>query len=72
MGGVPSKPDPAARMQVLGLGYGRTGTLSLTIALEKLLDGPVAHGGCQAFGGSWRNRQSTISFNLLIAGHASH
>lgn len=47
MGGIPSKPDPARfdRLQVIGAGFSRTGTNSLQLALEKVLDGPVQHGG---------------------------
>ncbi|KAH8898633.1 NAD(P)-binding protein [Thozetella sp. PMI_491] len=44
MGGVPSKADPSKTLQVIGAGYSRTGTVSMQIALEKLLDGPVCHG----------------------------
>ncbi|KAI0149341.1 P-loop containing nucleoside triphosphate hydrolase protein [Pestalotiopsis sp. NC0098] len=44
MGGTASKPDYTRKFEVLGAGYSRTGTLSLQIALEKLLDGPVVHG----------------------------
>ncbi|KAF4853390.1 hypothetical protein CGCSCA4_v002211 [Colletotrichum siamense] len=48
MGGAPSVPtDPSRRIQVIGAGYSRTGTVSLQLALEKLLDGPVMHGGTQ-------------------------
>jgi chloramphenicol 3-O-phosphotransferase len=35
---------------VIGAGYSRTGTLSMALALEKLLDGPVMHGGSQLLG----------------------
>jgi len=46
MGGVPSIPsDPSRSLKVIGAGYSRTGTLSMALALEKLLDGPVMHGG---------------------------
>ncbi len=31
--------------RVIGAGYSRTGTLSFTVALEKLLKGPMCHGG---------------------------
>ncbi|KAF3025085.1 hypothetical protein E8E14_014542 [Neopestalotiopsis sp. 37M] len=44
MGGTASKPDYARKFEVLGAGYSRTGTLSLQLALEKLLNGPVVHG----------------------------
>lgn len=46
MGGVPSKPgDPARQLEVIGAGYSRTGTVTMQLALEKILDGPVIHGG---------------------------
>jgi hypothetical protein len=47
MGGVPSKAgDPSTtKFQVIGAGYCRTGTVSMQLALETLLDGPVMHGG---------------------------
>lgn len=40
MGGIPSKPDPARFdcVQVIGAGFSRTGTNSLQLALEKILD----------------------------------
>jgi hypothetical protein len=48
MGGVPSIPtDPSRELQVIGAGYSRTGTVAMQLALEKLLDGPVMHGGTQ-------------------------
>ncbi|KAI1322171.1 P-loop containing nucleoside triphosphate hydrolase protein [Xylariaceae sp. FL0255] len=48
MGGVPSVPrDPSRRVQAIVAGYSRTGTSSMQLALEKLLDGPVLHGGTQ-------------------------
>ncbi|PHH58953.1 hypothetical protein CDD81_4067 [Ophiocordyceps australis] len=51
MGGVPSVPkDPSRSIQVIGAGYSRTGTVSMALALEKLLDGPVLHGGTSLFG----------------------
>ncbi|PTB69299.1 hypothetical protein BBK36DRAFT_1110273 [Trichoderma citrinoviride] len=51
MGGVPSIPaDRSRTVQVIGAGYSRTGTVSMALALEKLLDGPVMHGGTQLFG----------------------
>lgn len=51
MGGVPSVPtDPNRTLEVIGAGYSRTGTSSMAIALEKLLDGPVCHGGSQMLG----------------------
>ncbi|KFH47480.1 hypothetical protein ACRE_015940 [Hapsidospora chrysogenum ATCC 11550] len=51
MGGNASKPtDPTRTLKVIGAGYSRTGTLSMASALEKLLDGPVMHGGSQLLG----------------------
>lgn len=51
MGGTASVPqDPSRTLQVIGAGYSRTGTLSMALALEKLLDGPVMHGGSQLLG----------------------
>ena len=51
MGGVPSIPtDPTRSLKIIGAGYSRTGTLSMALALEKLLDGPVMHGGSQLLG----------------------
>lgn len=49
MGGVASKPssDPDCTLQVIGAGFSRTGTVSMALALEELLDGPVCHGGTQ-------------------------
>ncbi|KAI0172542.1 P-loop containing nucleoside triphosphate hydrolase protein [Hypoxylon sp. FL1284] len=48
MGGVASIPtDPSRRVQVIAAGYPRTGTVSMALALEKLLDGPACHGGTQ-------------------------
>ncbi|ETS02523.1 hypothetical protein M419DRAFT_78321 [Trichoderma reesei RUT C-30] len=51
MGGVPSVPtDPDKSLQVIGAGFARTGTVSMALALEKILDGPVCHGGTQLLG----------------------
>ncbi|KAI1357688.1 hypothetical protein F5Y08DRAFT_323685 [Xylaria arbuscula] len=48
MGGVASIPtDPSRRVQVISAGYSRTGTVSMSLALEKLLKGPILHGGTQ-------------------------
>ncbi|KAK8074219.1 hypothetical protein PG994_005118 [Apiospora phragmitis] len=46
MGGAPSKPgDPSRGLEVIGAGFSRTGTVSMQLALEKILNGPVLHGG---------------------------
>ncbi|KKZ65394.1 hypothetical protein EMCG_08774 [[Emmonsia] crescens] len=51
MGGVPCVPQGHIRsLKVIGAGYSRTGTLSMALALEKLLDGPVMHGDSQLHG----------------------
>ncbi|KAF1975125.1 hypothetical protein BU23DRAFT_361944, partial [Bimuria novae-zelandiae CBS 107.79] len=51
MGAEPSKPtDDSKTLHVISVGYSRTGTLSMTLVLEKLLDGPVMHGGSQFLG----------------------
>jgi hypothetical protein len=51
MGGVPSVPtDKTRRVQVIGAGFSRTGTVSMNMALERLLDGPAMHGGTQIIG----------------------
>ena len=48
MGAVPSIPrDRSRQLEVIGAGYGRTGTSAISMALEQLLDGPVMHGGSQ-------------------------
>ncbi|KAK8075147.1 hypothetical protein PG997_009810 [Apiospora hydei] len=48
MGGSLSKPDPSrSSLEVIGAGYSRTGTSSMQLALEKLVDGPIYHGGTQ-------------------------
>ncbi|KAI1135781.1 P-loop containing nucleoside triphosphate hydrolase protein [Hypoxylon sp. FL0543] len=48
MGGVASIPtDPSKKVQVISAGYSRTGTVSMSMALAKLVDGPVLHGGTQ-------------------------
>lgn len=51
MGGNPSVPtDKSCKLQVIGAGAPRTGTLSMSLALERLLDEPVMHGGSQLVG----------------------
>ncbi|KAI0024791.1 P-loop containing nucleoside triphosphate hydrolase protein [Xylariomycetidae sp. FL0641] len=48
MGGTLSIPtDPSRQVEVICAGYSRTGTSTMQLALEKLLDGPVMHGGTQ-------------------------
>ncbi|KAF5583248.1 hypothetical protein FPANT_8214 [Fusarium pseudoanthophilum] len=49
MGQQYSQPRPGTKLQVIGAGLPRTGTASISRALEILLDGPVYHGGTQAF-----------------------
>ena len=46
MGNHTSRPlDPSRQIQVIGAGMSRTGTVSFGLALERLLSGPVYHGG---------------------------
>ncbi|RYP69181.1 hypothetical protein DL769_005349 [Monosporascus sp. CRB-8-3] len=53
MGGAASVPtDPSRRVEVIGAGYSRTGTVSMQMALTKLLNGPIIHGGTQILEGS--------------------
>ncbi|KAF6811784.1 nad dependent epimerase dehydratase [Colletotrichum sojae] len=47
MGQEASKPKPGTKLQVVAAGLPRTGTASLSKALEILLGGPVHHGGTQ-------------------------
>lgn len=47
MGGVASVPTDNRDVQVISAGYSRTGTVSMSLALARLLDGPVLHGGTQ-------------------------
>ncbi|KAG2421324.1 hypothetical protein HFD88_005298 [Aspergillus terreus] len=47
MGQTASTPKPHAKLQVIGAGLPRTGTASLSAALEILLNGPVYHCGTQ-------------------------
>lgn len=37
--------DLSRSIQVIGAGYSRTGTVSFSLALERLLNGPVCHSG---------------------------
>ncbi|KAI1437883.1 hypothetical protein GGR50DRAFT_643383 [Xylaria sp. CBS 124048] len=48
MGGVPSVPrDRSRKVEVICAGYSRTGTSTMALAIEKLLNGPFFHGGTQ-------------------------
>ncbi|KAJ3536361.1 hypothetical protein NM208_g6752 [Fusarium decemcellulare] len=48
MGGVESVPtDPSREVKIISAGYSRTGTVSMSLALARLVDGPVLHGGTQ-------------------------
>jgi hypothetical protein len=50
MGQQPSIPtDLSKNVRVIGAGFSRTGTVSLGMALERLLQGPVWHGGNAIF-----------------------
>lgn len=60
MGQQYSQPRPGTKLQVIGAGLPRTGTASISRALEILLDGPVYHGGTQAFLGPEREIKTWI------------
>ena len=65
MGGVPSVPtDPKRKVEVIGVGFSRTGTLSYARAYEVLLNGPAFHGGEQLLQREDGERNSK-SFGLL-------
>lgn len=50
MGQVASVPtDKKRKLEVIGAGFSRTGTLSYAYALEMLLNGPVHHTATQLF-----------------------
>jgi hypothetical protein len=51
MGQEYSRPSPGTKLQIIGVGLPRTGTSSLTAALETLLNKPVYHGGTQIIRG---------------------
>jgi hypothetical protein len=44
-GKVPKPSDLSRKIEVISSGMGRTGTMSFSAALEKLLKGPVHHSG---------------------------
>jgi hypothetical protein len=44
-GKVVRPTDLSREIQVIGSGFGRTGTMSFSAAIEKLLQGPVYHTG---------------------------
>jgi hypothetical protein len=47
MGGVASIPTDERDVQVISAAYSRTGTVSMSLALDKILEGPILHGGNQ-------------------------
>lgn len=65
MGNEASVPRPGTRLKVIGAGYARTGTASLSEALSILLDGPVYHGGTQITRGS----PSTVRAWIRLLNH---
>ncbi|PSK58646.1 hypothetical protein B9Z65_6661 [Elsinoe australis] len=66
MGNAPSNPVPSTPLRVLGIGLSRTGTSSLSAALNILFAGPVYHSGTQIMLGpttemtTWTKVLSTI------------
>lgn len=68
MGGIPSKPtDMSRQLQVICAGYSRTGTVTMQLALEKLLHGPVLHGGTQIL-----SREDAFTHKWVQAYEAKH
>ncbi|KAL2070830.1 hypothetical protein VTL71DRAFT_13856 [Oculimacula yallundae] len=59
MGGVNSKPDPSRfkTIEVIGAGMARTGTMSMQLALERIMEGPVNHGGKNFMTGTEENNR---------------
>jgi len=50
MSATPSIPKDSSRsIEVIAVGLPRTGTLSMSVALQMLLEGPVMHGGTHLF-----------------------
>lgn len=62
MGGVPSKPDPSCEVQVINAGLSRTGTVSMQLAFQKLLDGPVYHGGTHCLAGKDADAKKWVQY----------
>ncbi len=48
-GKIAKPTDRSRQIKVIGGGLGRTGTMSMTAALERLLNGPVYHTGTILF-----------------------
>lgn len=74
MGATASVPRDRTRpLQVIDAGYARTATLSYALALERLLGGPVMHGGTQLFGreDGYCRRLDDL-YRLRRAGEAGH
>ncbi|KAK8068463.1 NAD dependent epimerase/dehydratase [Apiospora saccharicola] len=68
MGGAPSKPgDPSRGLEVIGAGYSRTGTVSTQLAFEKILNGPVIHGGTHMI-----SREDDFNKKWIAAYNARH
>ena len=66
MGQQASKPGPTStKMQVLALGMPRTGTSSMSSALEILLDGPSYHGGAQMLASSIPHMRRWIDIHRI-------
>lgn len=54
------QPRPGTKLQVIGAGLPRTGTASISRALEILLDGPVYHGATQVLLGPEKDIKTWI------------
>ncbi|KAI0020071.1 P-loop containing nucleoside triphosphate hydrolase protein [Xylariomycetidae sp. FL0641] len=68
MGQEASKPRPGTTIRVIGAGLPRTGTASLSAALELLLDAPVYHGGTQISKGGSEHMATWTALLLAAAG----
>lgn len=65
MGAAPSKPVPGTKMRVLALGLPRTGTSSLSAALEILLRAPSYHGGSHMAHGTLSHMQRWLACHRI-------
>ncbi|KAI1052545.1 hypothetical protein LB507_009760 [Fusarium sp. FIESC RH6] len=71
MGGETSRPtDKRREPEAICLGYQRTGTLSMALALERLGYEPVAHGGSQMLGREDGNCLVRYLLNFLTSNTA--
>ncbi|KAK1066194.1 hypothetical protein LTR74_007412 [Friedmanniomyces endolithicus] len=65
MGAKPSAPTPGTKLRVLALGLPRTGTSSISAALEILLNGPSYHGGAHMAQGSMSHMRKWVRCHCI-------